>query len=214
MKIKLVLPEEEAQFIRHARTETLKDHGDRPYRASVEPTPWGLYLVAFDETNRNRPIGMVELAFLDQIYHSFEESPYPRAMNLDQLCPIKKMTGIRTIYVEPGYRRQARSIYLQLILAAARTVWALGARFVTATADVEDHYLNRLYTKTGGWALDTVPLENNSESSVTAYLFDVGRLLENKLVKRGTTDVEIDIDPQVALHVRSRNVLERELQCA
>ena len=50
MKIKLIYPEQEAEFIRHARTETLKSIGEEPCAALIEPSPFALYFIAYDET--------------------------------------------------------------------------------------------------------------------------------------------------------------------
>ena len=91
MTIKLVLPENESEFIRHARTETLRSCGEEVTPAAVAPCPFGAYYIAYDDENNHCPIAMAEVAFHDQVYQSFAESPYPASLGLEEFCPITRL---------------------------------------------------------------------------------------------------------------------------
>jgi len=211
MKIKLVPAEQEAEFIRHARAETLKSIDEEVTAEAIEPSPFALYLIAYDG---NRPVALAEIAFHDQVYESFAKSPYPQSFNLDSFCPFDSMAGIRTIYVEPDYRQRAGSIYLQLIFAGGLVVGPLGARFATATTNAADAYLNRLYRKTGGKEMETFVMHGAAKCEVALYVFDLNVLLNHKLIDRVASSTECEIDLEVAREIRSRSRWDEERRCA
>lgn len=212
MTIKLVQPGNESEFITHARTETLRTHGEEVTPAAVAPCPFGAYYIAYND--ENRPVAMAEVAFHDQVYQSFAKSPYPASLNLDQFCSIGKMVGIRTIYVEPEYRQRAGSLYFALILAGARTSLKLGARFATATTDAKNAYLKRLYGKTGGLPLPTIRMEGLADCDVAPWIFNVRDLVNNKLIQRGAAGARIEIDMNLARTLRARSLWDQQRKCA
>ena len=203
MKVKLVLPEQEAVYIRHARTETLKNIGEDPTPEAIEPTPFAFYFIAYDEDGHR--IGMAEIAMLEQVYGSFAESPYAGNFDQSHFAPISEMAGIRTIFVEPEYRRHAGSIYLQLILAGGRVVTALGAKVGTGTTNASDSYLGRLYEKTGGKALGTYRIDGVVKSDIALYVFDLDTLMNHKLIRRVASSLNADIDTETVHTLLSRS---------
>jgi len=214
MKIRLDLPEIAGDFIRHARTETLKSVDETPTPPAVEPSPFGFYFIAYDEEDGNRPIALAESAFYDQVYPSFADSPYPASLNLDQFCPFEEMAGVRTIYVEPDCRHRSASLYLQLILAGAQTFWELGARYVTATTNADNAYLNRLYAKTGGHALNTFRGKEFGECEVAPWVFHIDNLRQLNLMKRAALGMKFEIDLQIAHTLRARTRWNQSLEAA
>lgn len=211
MKIKLVLPEQEADYIRRARTETLNNLGEEVTAAAVEPTPFAFYFVAYDE--KERPIGMAEIALLDQVYGSFPESPYAGNFDMTEFGPISEFAGIRTIFVEPEYRHKAGSIYLQLVLAGARLVSALGVTFGTATTVASDQYLGRLYEKTGGRAMGNFR-NGGSESDIAFFVFRIDDLINHKLIKRMAASLDLEIKQEIVDSLMARSPLAEERKCA
>ena len=185
--IRLVLAEDEYDFINHAREETVKAMGCEASPEALAPLPAAIYLVAYD-TESGKPLGMAETAFHHQVYPSFEEGPYPDKLNLSHFCNFGEMAGLRTVFVEPEHR-VGSPLYLYLILSATKTVESLGGKYGTATTVPTNHYLRQLYSKTGGECLGTFDMNHKP---TTLYLFEVKKLMQNKVVKRALRVLEID----------------------
>ena len=67
MKLRLVRPEEEIDFVRHARRETVWGLRGRVSPALLEPIPCATYWLAY-KPRAGRAIGMAEIAVHDQVY--------------------------------------------------------------------------------------------------------------------------------------------------
>ena len=213
MKIKLVLPEDEPDYFRHARIETLKSiHEDfDPQLVNVPPIAFSF--LAYDD-HSDWPVGLAEITFHEQVYSSHEEGPYPRSCDLGRFCEFSQMAGIRTIFVEPEYRGKAASIYLQLVMAGAKVVSALGAKYGTATTHWNNRYLRGLYAKTGGTEMGPFRMDGVSSADLALFVFSIDGLLQHRLMKRATAQTVFDLDPAIARTIRSRSLVEREPLCA
>ncbi len=213
MTIKLVLPEEEPGFIRHARTETLKSLHESPTQAAIAPAPFAFYVMAFAAPS-DTPIALAEFTMFDQVYKSFVESPYPASMDLARFCPMDQMAGVRTIYLEPEYRQTTGSLYLQLVATGCQIAQRLGARFSMATTNSENDYLNRLYAKTGGRPFAPIHMEGLAEIEIAPWIFNIRELLNHRLVRRAHANAAIDIDFERAWKIRSRTAWDEHCHCA
>ena len=213
MTIRLTLPEQEPDYIRHARIETLKNIGEKVVPEAIEPQPIALTFLAYDNASDTKPIGLAEIAFHEQIYPSYAEGPYPNTCDLAQFCPFAHMAGIRTIFVEPGYRHKAAALYLQLVYAGAQVAHGLGAKFGTASTRADNHYLRRLYERTGGTQMGPFQMEGAAEE-VVLFVFEITALLEHKLMRRAVAETRFDLDPTIAHTIRSRSLVRSQRQCA
>ncbi len=208
MKIELVLPEAEAAFIRYARHETLSGLGEAICPELLEPTSFAFYLIAYEGGS---PIALAEIAMLDAVYGSFENSPYPASLCLEQYGPIEAFAGIRTIFIEPAFRGRSSSLYIQLILNGAHLVQARGARFGTATTASSNRSLGRLYQKTG---TSLGSFKNpTTDSETTLFLFDIADFITHRAFRRFERDAVSSPDPKVVATLLSRSPKPRA-RCA
>ena len=127
MKIRFASAENDADYIRRVRIDTLNSLGVEPTAAMIEPVPFASYIVAHDD-NSEQPRGLVESAMFRDAYGSYDNAPTNAICDLSGYCPIDHMAGIRTIYVEPEFR-VGTTTFLVLALAAAQLHYGQGARF-------------------------------------------------------------------------------------
>lgn len=202
MRIELVRAEEAAEYIRYARQEILGVIGGDAQSALAEPIPCGFYLLAYDRDSE-RPVGMAEVVFHDQLFRSYEEDVYCAAGDLPAICPFGAMCHIRSLYVERSYRRRC-PLYTYLALAAAHLFKTLGARFSTAGTLASDAYLTGLYEKTGASRVGSARPHGFDEDLVL-YTFDLEKLTSGKAMRRLLPHVRIDFD--LARAIRGRRLV-------
>lgn len=185
-----------ADYIRHARVQTLKAIGWEPEPAHIEPLSGAVYLIATAE-GRDEPVGLAEAAFLRGVYRGYDELPYREVFDFRELCPFEELAGVRTVYVEPAYRSY-HALYLKLILAQSKIFARLGASFAVATTDDRNAWLCGLYEKTGGERLGTFAYEA-SPDPVALFLFSIAELSRHRLAERYLPDFDWDrLDPAVS----------------
>lgn len=211
MKIRLKLPEAAADYVRHARFETLKALGEETRAELLEPAPFGMYLLAYG-AEQDHPLGMAEFTFYDQVYPSFAGSPYPDSFGLEKIGAFESFVGTRTVYVEPEARAQVPSYYLMLAMAGSRFAYGCGARFTTASTNAADGYLMRLYEKTGGKLVGTYRDQSQAPFEIAVFVFDLEQLVNHPAMRR--LERKVEIDPQIAQTIRSRRAWDRGLKCA
>ncbi len=199
---RVTLPEHEASYIQHARSETLRAIDGRPGTFGVDPVPQAVYTVAYD-TERDRRCGLTECAFQHDLAAGYEELPCASGMaaELDQLCPFPLMAGIRTMFVEPEYRVQ-RSLFLHLSLASAYVFRTLGARYTLATTNAADARLGALYEKLGGMRLGTCPAGGQQ---LALFVFSLDELVSHRAMDRVRANLEVDFH---VLHTIRRRGLD------
>ena len=181
MRIAIAHAQKDASYIRHARTETLKAVNTDPHPSMLEPTPVAKYLFAYDDQT-GEPIGMGESAMLSEVYYTYEDSPYASLCDLNVYCPLSKMTGMRTVYVEPEHRNNS-CLFLALTIGSAKLFHSFGARFATASTRAADQYLNRLYEKWGGDRVGTFRMDGINEPS-SLFVFDLEKMLSHRVMQR------------------------------
>jgi hypothetical protein len=196
----VALAEAAADYIRHARTETLKAIRAHVHPGATAPIPHAVYLLAHLD-GRDEPVGLAEACFLEQHYGTYERVPYHDVGDLRSLYPFPQLAGIRTVYADPAFRLR-HALYVKLILGQAHIFRSLGARASTATTDAADERLARLYDKTGGRRLGEMSLGGVSDHPVAVYLFDLDALLRHPMTPRMRRD--LTIDRSVLATVRSR----------
>ena len=211
MRIKLTLPETAADYIRHARSETLKSIGEEIRPELLEPAPFGMYLLAYG-ADEGRPLGMAEFTFYDQVYPSFGETPYPASLGLANIAPFESFVGTRTLYVEPEARSQVPPYYLLLSIAGCRFAHACGAKFTTASTNAANDYLVRLYSKTGGRLLGTYRDPAQARSELAVFVFELEKIMDHRATRRLAGRVEID--PAIARTIRSHRNSSPGRKCA
>ena len=203
MKIKLTLPEKNAEYIRHARLQTLESIGAKVSPEVLEPVPFGMYLLAYGD-DESKPLGMIEGAFYNQIYDSFEHSPHPESFRLSEFGDFESFVGTRTIYVEPEARDKVPPYYLMLSIAGCQMAHQLGARFSTASTLIENDNLIQLYRKTGGKCLGSYEDKEQAKSEIIGFIFEMEKLINHPATRRLADKVEID--PKIVETIRSRNL--------
>ncbi len=203
MKLRLVRPEEEIDFIRHARRETILATGGHISPDHLEPIPCAAYLVAYLR-EAGQPIGMVEFAFHDQVYRSYDDMPYASVCDFEKICPFSQMVGTRTVYVEPDFRIR-RPVFLYLIIAGSHIFHQLGARFATASATATDPYVAELYERIGGRLVGQLHMEGIFDRLVSLYVFELSQLLAHKAAGRAIHILEADL--QLARENRMRRMV-------
>jgi hypothetical protein len=188
--LRVSLAEDAAEYIRHAREETLTAIRAHVHPDVTAPIPHAVYLLARLD-GRDEPVGLAEACFLEQHYGTYERVPYHDVADIPSLCPFPQLAGIRTVYADPAFRLH-HALYLKLILGQAHIFRSLGARAAMATTDAADARLARLYDKTGGKRLGEVSLESISEHALAVYLFDLDHLLRHPMTPRMLRDLEMD----------------------
>jgi hypothetical protein len=198
--LQVSLAEDATDYIRHARTETLRAIRAHVHPDVTAPIPHAVYLLAHLD-GRHEPVGMAEACFLEQHYGTYERVPYHDVYDIPSLCPFPQLAGIRTVYADPAFRLH-HALYVKLILGEAYIFRSLGARASTATTDAADERLARLYDKTGGRRLGEVSLGAISDHALAVYLFDLDALLRHAMTPRMRRD--LTIDPSILATVRGR----------
>lgn len=194
MKIAIADHEQDADYIRHARMETLKAVCVDPHPSLVDVLPIAKYVFAYDE-RIGQPIGMGESAMLSDVYDSYGDAPYASICDLSSYCPLSQMASMRTVFVEPEYRT-SNSVFLSLTLGSAKLFHSFGARFATATTRGADQYLNRLYEKWGGDRVGTFCMDlTNEESSL--FVFDLEKMLNHRAMQRISRYVSFEFDDEL-----------------
>jgi len=178
MKIKLGSAEDDADYIRHACTETLKAIGITPQPAWVEPQSVAKYVLAYNESDL--PIGLGESVVLGDVYDRYDQSPHSAICDLERYCPIQEMAFMKTVYAEPDCRGTS-SIFLGLALGSAKLFHGMGARFALASTSESADGLKRLYTKLGA-ELAGEGRVKGVESAL--FVFDLDRLLAHRAMQR------------------------------
>ncbi|MCA9215403.1 MAG: hypothetical protein KDB27_20200 [Planctomycetales bacterium] len=189
MRIEIAHHEADAEYIRHARLETLRSLNVEPDPSLIEPIAVATYLIAYDDETE-QPVGMAEVAMLGDIYESFDDAPYASLCDLNAYCCINRMAGMRTVYVEPEYRH--KSVFLALTIGAAKLLYSKGALYSTATTRASDQHLNRLYEKCGGERLGAVSLGHKDPTSL--FVFDLAKTASHRTLKRLTSYVALPTD--------------------
>jgi hypothetical protein len=201
IRIRIGLPENESQYIRHARAQTLHAIGIDAHPELTAPIPHAVYVFA-DDLVEDRCVGMAEAFFLSQHYASLEEAPYASIESLRTLCEFSELAGIRTVYVEPEFRMR-RALYMKFILSQAYIFRRLGARYSTATTNSTNARLSRLYNKTGGTLLGTVNARQYSDDPVAVYVFDLDRLVAHPGLPRTLADADLNFESIQLVRQRS-----------
>ena len=194
MKIAIANPEFDATYIRHARIETLKSVDVEPRPALINPLPIATYLFAYNDQGQS--IGMGETAMLSDVYDSYADTPYASVGDLDAICPLNQMASMRTVFVEPKYRR-SNLIFPALTFGTAKLMYEKGARFATATTSGTDQYLNRLYEKCGGKKVGVFRVDENVEWS-SLFVFDLEQALAHRAMQRLSRYVTFDYNDSLA----------------
>jgi hypothetical protein len=202
IRLRVALAEDEGEYIRHVRQETLRAIGLTVRPETTSPLPHAVYLIA-DDVRRGRPVGMAESYFVEQQYASYEHTPYGSVGNLPEICPFSRLAGIRTVYADPGFRFH-HALYLKLILGSAHIFRLLGARYAAATTNAADERLARLYDKTGGMRAGTFAHASFHPSLLALYLFELDRLLQHPGAPRMLRDLDLNLD--LLRTVRSRSL--------
>lgn len=187
MRIEVVSADQRVDYIRYARAETIKAVGGAVTAEAIEPIPAARYVLAYGEDG-SQPIGMAESAMHAAIYESYAESPYASVCDLDTVCPISQMAGIRTIFVEPEHRAKSPLFFI-LAAASAMVFRGYGATHSTATTNAADSYLNNLYKRVGGQLMGTSQI-NGFDAPSSFFLFDLEQLLEHRAMRRCMRSIE------------------------
>lgn len=199
MKLELILPESELEFIRHARRETLVGLGEQAVPDAIEPAPFGYYVIAYDG---GRPVAMAELSMHEHVYGTYANCPYADRFRLAEIAPISEFAGIRTVFIEPAYRARAGSLYVQLVTLGAKIVTSQGARFGTASTAEDNDQLRGLYAKTGR------PLgafrNPGASADVTVFVFDIFEFLQKRAFQRIARSMDGTIDSRIIAELHSR----------
>jgi hypothetical protein len=203
--LRVSLAEDAADYIRHARTETLKAIRSHVHPDATAPIPHAVYLLAHLD-GRDEPVGLAEASFLEQHYGTYDRVPYTGVADIPSICPFPQLAGIRTVYADPAFRLH-HALYVKLILGQAYIFRSLGARASTATTDAANEQLARLYDKTGGRRLGEVSLGSISDHPIAVYLFDLDALLRHPMTPRMRRDLAID--PSVLATARSRRAADQ-----
>ena len=153
--------------------------------AHVEPLPCGVYLVA-EPDDGGDPVGLIESAFLHQVYPGIDALPYRDVFDIDGLCAFDAVAGVRTVYVRPDCRAR-QALYLKLIVAQSRIFDSLGASIATATTDSRNDFLCRLYDRTGGVRLGTFEHES-APDPIVLFRFSIRDLARHRLADRFAAD--------------------------
>lgn len=189
-RLRVYAAHEISDYIRHARSETLKAGKMKPDPTLLEPLPLAIYLAAH-APGRSEPVALAEAVFLDDVYRGYEEFPYGGGFDLRRLCPFEHLAGVRTVYVEPGFRGH-RALYLRLTLGLAKIFARLGASWAVATTNDRDAMLCQLYRRTGGVKLGSFEHEGAADP-VALFAFSVTRLAGHRLVARYARDADIEL---------------------
>jgi hypothetical protein len=201
-RLRVVLAEHCGDYVRHARRETLRAINFDPHPDLVEPMPYAVYLLAYDETS-DAPIGLAEACFLQQHYASIDDVPYAPYCKLQSFCLYPQLSSIRTVYVEPHVRLH-RGLYPKLILAMAAIFQSLGSRYAAATTNAGDRRLSRLYDRTGGTRAATFSVPAYSADPIALYLFELDALLRHPAVPEMKRELEVEADVLQTVRARSR----------
>ena len=105
------------------------------------------------------------------------------------------MAGMRTVYVEPEYRKSS-CLFLALKLGSAKLFHSLGARFATASTRGTDQYLNRLYEKSGGDRVGTFDMDGVDEPS-SLFVFDLEKMLSHRAMQRVSRYISFEFEEEL-----------------
>ena len=180
MKITLADHDQDADYIRHARRETLRALRIPATELMLGTAPFSKCVLAHYE-NGSHPIGMGESALLSDAYGRYENAPYAHVCDLKKYGPLNQIAGMRTVFAEPDHR-QKNSLFLALTFGSAKLFYGLGARFATASTRAADQYLNSLYAKLG----EHVGTFYNDQLGEPAslYVFDLTKTLNHRIMRR------------------------------
>lgn len=193
MKLRLADHELDSDYIRYARTETLKALRVEPHPDMLRIPPFSTCVLAVDEATGSK-IGMGESAMLRDAYGSYEATPYADIRDLNDFCPLEQMGGMRTVFVEQAYRT-SNSAFLALTLGSIVLFYGRGARFATASTRSGDEYLNRLYAKWGGERVGTFCVGGIAEPTAL-FVFDLTKMLNHRVMKRITQYVTFEFEQE------------------
>lgn len=195
MRIRLADRELDNEYLRYARRETMKALHVEPDPSMFSIPPFAKYLLAEDSSSGN-PMGLCEAAMLSFVYDSYDDTPYRDTCDLNAFCPLSEMAGVRTIFVEPQYRKSS-ALFTSLTLAAVKLFYGFGARFATASTRSADEYLDRLYTKWGGERVGEFTVAAAGEPS-SLFVFDLTRMLNHRAMRRLSREVTFDFGEAMA----------------
>lgn len=185
LRLRVRPAEEIAEYIRQVRIETLEAIRMEVAPAHIDPLPCGVYLVAEPEDG-GRPVGLIESAFLHQVYPNIDALPYRKVFDIDGLCSFEEVAGVRTVYVRPDCRGR-QTLYLKLIVAQSRIFHSLGASIATATTDSRNDFLCRLYDRTGGTRLGSF-VHPSAPDPIVLFRFSIPDLARHPLGDRFAAD--------------------------
>jgi hypothetical protein len=189
VRLRVRTADEIADYVRHARVETLKSIRMEPHAGLIEPLSSAVYLVAHAE-DRERPVALVEAAFLHQVYGGFDDLPY-RSVFDPRRCAFEELAGVRTVYVEPEFRAY-HALYLKLIVGQSKIFARLGATWAVATTDDRNERLRQLYEKTGGERLGCFSYAESAEP-LALFLFSITKLAEHPLAARYVPESALEL---------------------
>jgi hypothetical protein len=191
MHLQLIDCETDFSYIKEVRSRTLEAIGLSPETPSANPLHYAVYLGLYID-GRSRPAGLAEAYFLDQAFPNYDGCPY-RPDCLSKLCEFNSMAHIRTIYVDPEYRR-TRPFYLYLYLAMCRIFSELGARYAAMATSPDDPVLLRLYAKTGGKMLGHTSVPLIKDCQLALYAFELKALLRHPRLPRILSRLKVDFE--------------------
>lgn len=182
IRLELQSPGEAQDYIRHVRRETLRSIRVEPSEALVRPLAAGIYTLAIDSAH-GCPVGLSECYFHHDLASGYSDLPYSGVADLAGICPFHLMSGMRTVFVEPGHRGR-NHLFLYFCVAAAYVFRTMGARFATATTDAGNEDLADLYGKLGGARLGTFRIDGAGPQEFALYVFDLDALASHRVLDR------------------------------
>jgi hypothetical protein len=190
MRIRLLSAQEDGNYLRRAKTMVVSELGIDPAAVGAEVFDHRLYLGLYDQYSAALA-GFMEADFYDQVFPDADHSPLANMPELTARCEFNEFAHLRTIYVEPSYRR-ATAAYSSLYLAMAVVLRRLGARFATTTTDSRNSGLIDLYRKTGGRYIAQYRSPPEPDHPQAVIVFSVQQTLQHRRTHRVASALDID----------------------
>ena len=162
-----------------ARVDILRMIGFDAALTTAKPLPYATYLGMFEGTSI---LGFTESFLYDEAYGGYGGAPWPKEIDLEAICPSRRMAHIRTAYVEENLRRTS-AYFMNLYLYTARHFLDRGATHTTMST-VPSPYLARLYRKMGARELGAMNGFMGDSATALLYVFDVRELLTHPQAAR------------------------------
>ena len=182
MQLRLLDAKRDLDYIRHAKGIVAGEMGAKSTGGQgLDPLNYAMYLSVFsgDET---RPIGMTESYFINRVYPALEGCPLAAISDLNAHVDFSSIAVMQTIYVEPGIRARAPA-YLYLSLGTAIVMQRRGAKIGIAATAASSASLLRLYQKSGGRHVATLPFADDPSDPTAILVFDIAQALTHPRVQ-------------------------------